>query len=422
MAIVAVAIFTDATATSAQSAASANSGTPGATADSLLILARQMNPEVAASAFEAEAAMARADAAGRLPDPMFLTEFKDIDRERGSWLPKELGRVEYRFQQSVPLWGKLGLQQRVARDRAETARESQHATELEVAERVKAVFATYYAAFEGWRLTKDLYGAVATLADVTRSRYAQGLGEQEDAIRAESEKTRLRTELVRFEASQRQTAAQLNALLDRDEDAPLASPESLRPLPDDSLTISELLVRARADNPDVGAAESQISAATGEEALVHRSWYPDVTLGVAFQQFVDQQGRRSPGYEASIGASIPLQWGLRRASEREAAANLAAARRRRDAADAQVRGELADAFHALQGLQRVGMLLKDAQLPEARLALQTAIRGYEHGRSTMNTVLDTEQQVFETMLRLLTVQVEQQVRLAEIERLIGSDL
>jgi outer membrane protein TolC len=172
----------------------------------------------------------------------------------------------------------------------------------------------------------------------------------------------------------------------------------------------------------VGVAQSQIAAAEGDQALVRKSWYPDVTLGVTFQQFVDAQGRRSPGYEAMIGTSIPLQWGLREAWKREAAANLGAARRRYDGADAQVRGDLADAFHALQGQRQVGRLLNDVQLPETRLSFQAALRGYEQGRSDMNAVLDTEQRVFETMLRLLAVQVEQQARLAEIERLIGGDL
>jgi Outer membrane protein len=395
--------------------------TPGATVDELLTMARQMNPEVAAAALDTEAALARVDAAGRLPDPEFETEFKDISRQRDSALPDELARVEYKIRQQFPLWGKLGLQEDVARARAGAARQTQRATELDVAARIKTVFASYYAAFEGWRLTKELYGTVSTLAQVTQSRYAQGLGEQEDAVRAEVEKTRLRTELVRFEADQQRTAAQLNALLDRSEEAALAQPQALRPMPAQPLTVLDLLDRAGADNPTVGAAQSQIAAAEGDKALVHKSWYPDVTLGVTFQQFVDQD-QRSPGYEALIGTTIPLEWGLRDAWEREATANLAAARRRRDAADAQVRGDLADAFHALQGLQRVGSLLKDVQLPQTRLAFQSALRGYEQGRSDLNTVLDTEQRVFETMLRLLAVQVEQQARLAEIERLVGGEL
>ncbi|MCM8627140.1 TolC family protein [Accumulibacter sp.] len=394
---------------------------PGATVDQLLVLARRLNPDVAAAALESEAARARVDAAGRLPDPTFATEFKDIDRQRDSALPEELARVEYKIQQSFPLWGKLQLQESGARARAGAARETQRATELEIAARIKTIFAAYYAAFESGRVTRDLYGTVAMLADVTQSRYAQGLGEQEDAIRAEVEKTRLRTDLVRFGADQRQRAAQLNALLDRAQDAPLAAPEALRPLPDETLELAALLERARLANPTIGAAGSQITAAEADQALVRKSWYPDVTLGVTFQQFVDQD-KRSPGYEAMIGTTIPLQWGLREAWEREAAANVAAARRRQDAADARVRGDLADAFWALDGLRRIGVLLKDVQLPESRLALQTALRGYEQGRSNLNAVLDTEQRVFETMLRLLAVQVEQQVRLAEIERLIGSDL
>lgn len=428
--IVAVALIALAPMARAQSAppsasisasASGDVAVPGATVDQLLVLARRLNPDVAAAALESEAARARVDAAGRLPDPTFATEFKDIDRQRDSALPEELARVEYKIQQSFPLWGKLQLQESGARARAGAARETQRATELEIAARIKTIFAAYYAAFESGRVTRDLYGTVAMLADVTQSRYAQGLGEQEDAIRAEVEKTRLRTDLVRFGADQRQRAAQLNALLDRAQDAPLAAPEALRPLPDETLELAALLERARLANPTIGAAGSQITAAEADQALVRKSWYPDVTLGVTFQQFVDQD-KRSPGYEAMIGTTIPLQWGLREAWEREAAANVAAARRRQDAADARVRGDLADAFWALDGLRRIGVLLKDVQLPESRLALQTALRGYEQGRSNLNAVLDTEQRVFETMLRLLAVQVEQQVRLAEIERLIGSDL
>lgn len=394
---------------------------PGASVEDLLAMAREMNPEVAAAALESEAALARVDAAGRLPDPTFTTEFKDIGRERENAVPETLGRVEYKIQQEFPLWGKLRLQEDGARARAGAARETQRATEMEVAARIKTVFAAYYAAFEGWRLTRDLQASVATLADVTHSRYAQGLGEQDDAIRTQVEATRLRTELVRFEADQRQTAAQLNALLDRGEEAPLATPLALRPMPSETLTLPQLAQLARSDNPTVGAAQSQITAAEKDQALVGKSWYPDVTLGVTFQQFVDQD-QRSPGYEAMIGAKIPLQWGLRDAWEREAAANLAAARRRRDAASASVRGDLANAYWALDGARRISAMLKDVQLPQTRLAFQAAIRSYEQGRSTLNTVLDTEQQVFATMLRLLAVQVEAQAQLAEIERLIGRDL
>ncbi|MFO1155074.1 MAG: TolC family protein [Rhodospirillales bacterium] len=394
---------------------------PGATVEGILSIAREMNPEVAASALETEAALARVDAAGRLPDPMFKTEFKDIDRGRDSAVPDELGRVEYRIEQTFPLWGKLALQKDVARARAGVARDMQRAAELAVAARIKTVFAEYFAAFEGARLSQELSHTVATVAAVTRSRYAQGIGEQDDAIRSEVERTRLRTELIRFEADQRRTAARLNALMNRDVSVALTEPAALRPVPTEALTLAALLDAGRSDNPEIGASRSQIIAAEGDKALVGKSWYPDVTLGVAFQQFVDED-RRSPGYEAMIGVEVPLQWGLREAWEREATANLAVARKRHEAADTNVRGDLTDAFWSLDGARRSGEILQSVQLPQAKLAFQAALRGYEQGRSSLNTVLDTEQQVYATMLRLLASQVEQQARLAEIERLIGRDL
>lgn len=394
---------------------------PGASVEALLAMAQRMNPAAAAAALETQAALARVDAAGRLPDPMFQTEFKDIARNQDNALPDELARIEYRIQQRFPLWGKLGLREDIARAQAGAARASQRGVDLEVAARIKTVFARYYAAFESARLTRDLYRTVSTLSDVTQSRYAQGFGEQEDAIRAQVEATRLRTELVRFEALQRQATAQLNALLDRPAGAPLAEPAALRPVPEPQLAVGELVERAEMQNPAVGAAAARVRAAEGEQALVGKTWYPDVTLGAAVQQFFAQD-RRTPGYEAMIGFEIPLQWGLREAWEREAAARLAASRRRRDAEAADLRGGLMDAYWALAAAREVAALLEDVQLPQARLALQAALRGYEQGRSNMNAVLDTEQRVFQTMLRLLDVRVEQQARLAEIERLIGRDL
>jgi outer membrane protein, heavy metal efflux system len=74
----------------------------------------------------------------------------------------------------------------VARARAGVARETQRQVDLEVAARIKTIFARYFAAFEGARLTRELGRGVQTLADVTQSRYAQGFAEQEDAIRSES--------------------------------------------------------------------------------------------------------------------------------------------------------------------------------------------------------------------------------------------
>ncbi len=394
-------------------------GAPGAAVDELLAIARQMSPDLAAMGLEAAAAVARADAAGSLPDPVFRGEFEEIDRRAGSLAPDRLGMIKYGIQQEFPLWGKRELRETVARSEAGTARERRRAAETELVARIKTVFAGYYAAHEAFRLTEDLARAVGTIADVAERRYAQGLGNQQEVLKAAIERTEVQTDLARLEAGKRGTAAQINALLNRRPGEPLAAPRSLRPIPPEStLKLAELLERARLANPQLAAGEAQILAAEGSRTLVEKNWYPDVTLGISA---VDRD-RRFSGYEAMIEFKIPLRWGLRRAQEREAAAMLGAAKSRLDATAARVRGEIEEAYWGLEAASKIYRLLHGAHLPQARLAYDTAIGGYEVGRVDLATVLETEQRVRRVLLDHLKVLVEQHARLADIERLIGGEL
>jgi outer membrane protein, heavy metal efflux system len=392
---------------------------PGASVDELLAIARRMSPELAAMGLEAEAAVARADAAGALPDPVFRGEFEDIERRAGSLAPDRLGMIKYGIQQEFPLWGKRDLRENVARSEASAARERRRGAETELTARIKTVFAGYYAAHEALQLTEDLARSVGTLADVAQRRYAQGFGNQQEAIKAGIEKIEIQTEIARAEAEKRKTAAQINALLNRAPGEPLARPQSLRPIPPGSiLNLPELLERARRGNPQLAADEAQIAAAADSRKLVDKNWYPDVTLGLSA---VDRD-RQFAGYEAMIEFKVPLQWGLRRAQEREAAATLGAARSRLDAAAARVRGEIAEAYWALDAASKIYRLLHGSHLPQTRLAYETALSGYELGRVDLNTVLEAEQRVRRVLLEHLKVLVEQHARLADLERLIGGEL
>jgi outer membrane protein TolC len=54
--------------------------------------------------------------------------------------------------------------------------------------------------------------------------------------------------------------------------------------------------------------------------------------------------------------------------------------------------------------------------------LQAALAAYETGKVDFAALLDAERQVRQARLALLSAEVEAQMRLAEIERLIGEDL
>lgn len=305
---------------------------PGSSVDELLAMARTMNPGLAAAALEAQAAQARIGTTGQYPDPMFRTEFEDITGTGTRYAPDTLGRVKYTIEQTIPLWGKLDLQRKVAVAEAGAASEQRRAVENELAARIKIAFANAYATREAIRINEELLDTVAAIARVAQTRHTQGQGGQQDAVTAEVERGRLQADLARLDGDRRNWNAQMNALLSRPVGAPLEPPQALRPVPaPESIGIDRLVERAQRANPQLRMDAARITADERSAELVRRNWYPDLTLGVSVFDAESNNDREFGGYEAMVSFAIPLQWGLRRAQEGEAVAKLAASRARRQA-------------------------------------------------------------------------------------------
>lgn len=394
--------------------ASASDATPGATVDELLVMARQLNPELAAKALESEAALARVAAAGALDDPMFRIT-SDEDRSGGD----RINKMIYSLEQEFPLWGKRQLQRQIAQAEAASVRSQQQAAAIELDARIKTVFAQYWRAAREIEVTHEMHALLHGVALSAQNRYAQGLGPQSDAIRGALERSRLTLALTAIERDKRSARGQLNALLARAPNAPLAEPVALSPLPSANvLNIDSLLERARKNNPMLAAAEYEIAAAEDKSRLAERNRYPDVTLGLSA---IDRENGPA-GVMASAGIRVPLQWGLRKEKIREATLMAEAAQMRRDASLLQLQGGLEEALAGLQTAQQTEALLITTLQPQAQAAYRSALSGYQLGRSDLTAVLEAAHRTQEIRVELLKVQAEQQQVLAELERIIGGSL
>ncbi|MGZ8312846.1 MAG: TolC family protein [Allosphingosinicella sp.] len=396
---------------------------PGQSVDEMLAISRAMNPGLAAAALDAHAAQLRVGATGRYPDPMLRTEFEDITGNGNRYAPDTLGRVKYTVEQTIPLWGKLGLERKMALAEADAAAGQRRAVETELAARIKVVFANAYATEQAIRINEELLGTVEAIARVAQSRYAQGAGGQQDAVTAEVERGRLQADLARLHGERRTWAAQLNALLNRPVAAPLAPPAELRPLPPpEALVLDALIERARQASPQLAMDAARVTADRRAAELVRRNWYPDVTLGLSVFDRDGGNDRDFGGYEAMVAFDVPLQGGLRRAREGEAQARLAASQARREATTLDLQSQLGAAHAALVSARLGERILGDVSIPQIKVVLQSALAGYQLGRVDLPTVLLAEQTVLRVALDRINLLIEQQVRLAEIERAIGVEL
>ncbi len=408
---------------SAQAPDIRSAGLPGSRVDELLVLARRQNADLAASGFELEAAQARVHSAAALPDPIGRLELRDVTNraDNGSFnlLPGRVGSTRYTLAQTFPWWGKRDLKRQVAEADAAQAEARRASAWSELAAKVKTGFAQYYLAGHSLQLNGELLRLAETLERLAQARYAGGLAAQQDVIRAQVEKSNLRGERLRLESESRQTAARLNGLLRRPPTAPLAEARVLRPLPSaEQLADGALSARLLAANPQLAAQEAQLLAAETSGELVRKNRYPDVTIGVS----PIQVGSRVAEWELMFEVNIPLARESRRAQESEALALAAAARARKEAVANQVAADLAENVAALEAARRLEQLIASALLPQAEIAFKAALAGYETGRLDFATLLETQRQIRQARLDRLRAQTEAQIRLAEIERLLGEDL
>jgi cobalt-zinc-cadmium efflux system outer membrane protein len=252
----------------------------------LLDYAREHNPELAASRYEADALRQRVQSASALPDPVLRTELMDITNQgtsKGtSLLPSQVGSTRYTLMQSVPWFGKRDLQREVAEAQAAQSDGQVAATWAELAGRIKAAYAMYYYYAGSERLTGETLDLMANLEQVAQTRYANGLGTQQDVIRAQVEQTGFRSELLALENERHHSQARLNSVLSRPAMAELAQPVSLRHLPAAAqLDYAVLEQKLRAHNPQLQIADARIVSAEKSRDLVYNNRYPGFTLGVA---------------------------------------------------------------------------------------------------------------------------------------------
>jgi len=394
----------------------------GANVQELLQWADTHNPELAAMRYEIDAANERIVPAGALPDPTLRATFMDFAGPGApdgfNPLPGKGSGTQYRLMQSFPLWGKRDLRKEVATAEVEQVKGRRQGTVAEIHARIKSAYAQYYQTVGLKKLNEDILSLLGDLEAVTQVRYAGGLVPQQDVIRAQVEKTTLRSEIINLETEQQQANARLNTALARPQGAPLSTMPELRHVSPEKLNRTALQEKVARTNPLLATQSAQIAIADANRRLVEKNRYPDVTLGIA----PTQRGGSIYSWEAMVEINIPIRFDTRRAQESEAGAMLLAANERQQAISNQVTGELQENLAAFEAAEKQERLIADTLLPQAELTFRSALAGYEAGKVDFATLLDAQRAIKRARQDILKARVEQELRVSEIEKLVGEEL
>jgi outer membrane protein TolC len=321
----------------------------------------------------------------------------------------------YAVSQRIPFPGKLGLRGKSARIAADATGQSYAQKRLEIAAKVKSAYADLYQAERSLEILARARELAGTVVEAARARYEAGEGSQAEVLKAQLARSQADREINQLEEARLAAQARLNALLDRPQgtatrtvaDLPLA------PLPPD---VDDLERRAAAARPAVKAAALQVDRADTDRRLARMRYLPD--FEIRGSRFVNRG--EDNGYGAMLMVNIPWVWrgkhdaAIAEALERRREA-AAALRARRNETALGVRELHARAERALRNAE----LLRTALLPQARLAFDATLAGYETGEETFPGVLES----YQARLYLETQRVEEvatyQRAVAALEEMTG---
>ena len=196
-------------------------------------------------------------------------------------------------------------------------------------------------------------------------------------------------------------------------------PEALKPIPAPArLDFATLEERVRSRNPRLFSDDAGIRSAEKKRDLAYKERYPDFMVGVTPVQFENSVKE----WELMVEFNIPLQQSSRRAMERESQRLLAAARSRKEATANDLLGELAENLSAIEAARQQEQLVATTLLPQAEMTFRSALASYESGKADFAMLLEAQQQIRKAKLSQIKAQAEAQVRVAEIEKLLGEEL
>jgi outer membrane protein TolC len=383
------------------------------TAEQLAAWVLEANPSLAAAQAAADSAAYRIDAAGAFDDPILSYGVAPGTANGNRGLNQKLD-----FSQKIPWPGTLAARQAAARHEAIAADRDVDALRLQVIAQAKSAYAEWRFIGEGLAIHHATQALLDELIAVARTRYAAGRTSKQDVLQAEVERTDLDNQLLRLHRLQTSVQARINALLNRQPDAPLAEAALLPPLSAPP-TLEVMKTLALAQHPELSRLDAQISASKSRVTLAEKAFYPDFQVGVGYNSLWDGADKR-----AIIGVSInlPLNRSKRKSELNRTRADSRRAQWSLVARRAKLLADLAQALAEVLEAHASVALYQDELLPLSAEYLQAALADYQSGSGAFLNVITAEKRKLSTDLALARASADYTRHLAQLERWVGGSI
>jgi outer membrane protein, heavy metal efflux system len=384
--------------------------------------AEQNNPQIQAVRQGWQAAKQVPSQVSTLSDPQFNLQQVNVGSPRpfAGYTNSDFAYIGLGVSQDFPYPGKLRLKGEIAKREADVSQQGHESVRRSVLAGVKAAyFQLAYLSKTLGILESDgqLLQQVEKAAD---ARYRSGIGNQQDLLQAQLERTKLLREITMHHLEVAKLQALLKELLNRSQSSPDIEPVDLSEtaLP---YTYEELLAATKAQNPQIAGAEKMIERQKLQVDLAHKDFYPDFNLQYMWQRTDPTQFRAY--YMLSLGVRLPIYRSRKQRPElAQAEAELSRSHSELEVQSQQVASELRVQYETVQKTAELLRIDKEGLLPQARAEFQAGVAAYQNNRQDFQALLASFLDVLHVDEEYWQNTAERETALARLEELTGLSL
>jgi cobalt-zinc-cadmium efflux system outer membrane protein len=379
------------------------------------------NSRIAAARSLVDAARSRIPGARRPPDPQLQLGFMNYTLP-GLAPMETIGMRQLQLMQMIPLPGKLALAGRAARAQASVTEARAEDVSWDVRSRAAMAFYDLHATDGGIAVARETLRLLHAIAATAEAMYRVGDGRQADVLRALVEIAKMEEDTLRMQAMRESMIDRLNAILERNAAAALGSPV-LPHFPESVPTRAWLDSIAATGRPMIRAGVDEVRAAGFSERLMRKELIPDLQVGVQYGQRGGEMGLTERMGSVMVGVSLPVFARARQLRMRdEAAAMRQMAEADLAATRAETRGQIGEAYAALNRSRNLARLYRTTLLPQAEATVSSAHAAYRVGSVDFMTLLDDRMTVNTYRQKLYALEADEGKAWAELEMLTGRQL
>ena len=394
--------------------------------EGLIVEAIRSNPGLKASEEQIAAFEEKPSQAESLDNPRLGLALLNLPTDTYRFDQEPMTQKQISLKQKFPFPGKLSLRGDIARKDLAIVKERNEETKNSLIMQVKVAYWNLLFLDKAIEVTEQNRDLLREFIRIAETRYAVGIGIQQDVLKAQVELSTRTDRLIDLQQKRRTMEARLNTLLSRPPHLPFRNGEDIDAVKQTEFThaVEDLEAMAIENSPSLRGVKRLVERYDLTQALAKKGYYPDFDIGISYGQREETATADWPDFiSASITMTIPL-WSKSKESRKvaEEKANSRRAAEQFASAKNSLLFTIADRMAELDKYAQKIELFRTGLIPQSRASLESALAGYKVNKVDFKTLIDNETTVYTKEIAYYQARAEYEKTLAGLEAAVGKRL